>query len=163
MMKNVFLFLFVLLPIFIAINIYFLDKHYFLCPIEYRSNIIVRADSRGNGLFAAERRGNRLHQGIDLYAVVGTPVLASRGGRVIIAGKNQGMGNYIVMRHPGNILTLYGHLSKIYVSKGRFIRQGEVIGAAGKTGNANFYNIQPHLHFEIRKNSIPQDPLEYLE
>jgi len=73
------------------------------------------------------------------------------------------MGNFIIIRHPGNIITMYGHLFRIYVNKNAFVRQGEVIGSVGKTGNANYRDIQPHLHFEIRKNGVPQDPLEYIE
>lgn len=162
-MKKALLFLCIVLPIYLFISLYFLDKDYFLCPIEYKSDIIIRSDSRGNGFFAAERKGNRLHQGIDLSAEIGTPVRASRSGRAQVAKYSRGIGNYIVIRHPGNITTLYGHLSQIYVSKGKFVRQGEVIGAVGKTGNAKFRGIQPHLHFEVRKESILQDPLEYLQ
>jgi len=104
-----------------------------------------------------------VHEGIDLFAEIGSPVLACRSGRIIAARKNRGMGNYIIIRHPGNIITVYGHLFRIYVYKNAFVRQGQVIGSVGKTGNANYRDIQPHLHFEIRKNGIPQDPLVYLE
>lgn len=162
-MKKVFLFLLIILPVYLSISIYFLDKYYFLCPIEYQRDILTRCDSRGDGLFNTPRNGNRLHQGIDLLAEVGRPVLASRSGRVVAARDTRGMGKYISIRHHGNITTLYGHLSEIYVSKGRFVRQGEIIGRSGKTGNANFADILPHLHFEVRQASIPQDPLIYLE
>ena len=83
----------------------------------------------------------------------------------VITNKNKktGSGNYVIIRHPGNISTLYGHLLEVYVKKNNLVRQGEVIGSVGKTGNANYADIQPHLHFEVRKNGIPQDPLEYLE
>jgi murein DD-endopeptidase MepM/ murein hydrolase activator NlpD len=117
----------------------------------------------GDGLFGSHRKGNRLHQGIDFFAPVGTPILASRSGIVISTKRNPGMGNYIIIRHSPALITIYGHLSRIYVTKGKFVRQGEIIGAAGKTGNANYQGILSHLHFEIRKNGIPQDPLEYLE
>lgn len=162
-MKRALLFLLIIFLIYLLISLYFLDKDYFLCPIEYERDIVIRSDKRGNGFFAASRNDNRLHQGIDLLAKIGTPVVACRSGKVIAAKYNQGMGKHLIIRHPGNLTTLYGHLSEIYVLKDRFVRQGEIIGAVGKTGNANFYNIQPHLHFEIRKNNIAQDPLEYLE
>ena len=162
-MRKLLLFLLVILPVYLFISLYFLDKDYFLCPIQYKGEIIVRNDSRGDGLFGAERNGRRIHEGIDLFAPLGTQVLASRSGRVASARKNQGMGNYVVIRHPGNLITIYGHLSRIFVKKGQFVRQGQLIGSVGKTGNANYRDIQPHLHFEVRKNSIPQDPLKYLE
>jgi len=145
------------------VNLYFLDKDYFLCPIEYKRGIIIRNDNRGDGIFAANRSGRRIHQGVDLWANIGIPVLASRSGRVIAAKQNHGMGNYVIIQHPGNIATVYGHLSKIEVANNQFVRQGQVVGLVGKTGNANFCDIQPHLHFEVRKNNIPQDPMEYLE
>ncbi len=162
-MKKVFVFLLLVLPLGFAAVFWFLDKSYFLCPVEYQRDIVVRCDGRGDGFFGAERSGRRLHEGIDLYAAVGTPVLAARSGKVIAARHTRGMGNFVIIRHWGNITTIYGHLSKIYVSKGRFVRQGDVIGAVGKTGNANYRGIMPHLHFEVRKNGVPQDPLEYLQ
>jgi murein DD-endopeptidase MepM/ murein hydrolase activator NlpD len=161
-MKKIFISLLVALPFYFLISLYFLDKHYFLCPIEYKADIIIRSDSRGNGFFAAERNGKRTHEGIDLFAQIGTPVLACRSGQVIAARRSRGMGNYIIIRHPGNLTTIYGHLSKIYVHRRQFVRQGEVIASVGKTGNANYRDIQPHLHFEVRKDGIPQDPLDYL-
>ena len=161
-MKKIWLFLLIVLPVYLLISLYFLDKNYFLCPIEYKRDILVRCDSRGEGFFGSSRNGNRLHEGIDLFAKIGTPVLAARSGRVIKAQKSRGMGNYIIMRHGKDLITIYGHLSKIYVRPNQFVRQGEIIGEVGKTGNANFPDIQPHLHFEIRKNGIHQDPLEYL-
>lgn len=162
-MKKALLFLLIFLPIYLLIGLYFLDKDYFLCPIEYKRDIIIRSDRRGDGSFAAERNGNRIHEGVDLLASIGTPVLASRAGIVVAARYSQGMGNFIIIHHPGNITSIYGHLSKIYVTKGEFVRQGEVIGAVGKTGNANFRDIQPHLHFEVKKAGISQNPLEYLQ
>lgn len=161
-MKRILLFLLLVLPVYLLVSLYFVDKHYFLCPIEYKGDIVIRSDNRGNGLFAANRNGRRIHEGIDLFAEKGSPVLACRSGIVIAARKSRGMGNYIIIRHPGNIITIYGHLSNIYVHRHKFVRQGEIIGSVGKTGNANHPNIQPHLHFEVRKDSIPQDPLKYL-
>ncbi len=161
-MKRILLFLLLVLPVYLLVSLYFLDKHYFLCPIDYKRDAIIRCDTWGEGFFASKRKGNRLHDGLDLFAEIGTSVKASRSGIVIAARKSRGMGNYIIIRHPGNIITIYGHLSNIYVHRHKFVRQGEIIGSVGKTGNANHPNIQPHLHFEVRKDSIPQDPLEYL-
>lgn len=152
-----------ILPVYLVINLYFLDKAYFLPPLEYPGDIVIRCDSRGNGFFAAPRNGRRLHRGIDLLSAIGTPVFACRWGIVSVAREEKmGMGKYLVIRHPGGITTLYGHLSDIYVSPRQLVRQGELIGRVGKTGNARAPGIQSHLHFEVRKNGIPQDPLEYL-
>ncbi|MDD4980213.1 MAG: M23 family metallopeptidase [Candidatus Omnitrophica bacterium] len=162
-MKKLFLFLLLFLLGYIVLSFYFLDKCYFLCPIEYKGDIVIRHDSRGNGFFAAQRNGRRIHEGIDLYAEVGTPVLASRSGVVVAARKSKGMGNFVIVRHNSRIITIYGHLSKIFVRRNEFVSQGEVIGSVGKTGNANSPDIKPHLHFEVRKNGRPQDPWEYLQ
>ena len=154
----------VILPLYLIFSLYFLDKNYFLCPVEYKMGIVVRSDNRGDGFFQANRNGRRVHRGIDLASELNSPVVAARSGRVIVAkNEERGMGNYIVIRHPGNITTLYGHLSKIYVGQNQFVRQGQIIGKVGKTGNANYPDIQTHLHFEVRKDGILQDPLEYLE
>ena len=161
-MKKILLFLLITLPIYLVVSLYFLDKEYFICPIDYKKDILIRCDGRGNGFFAADRSGNRLHEGLDFLAVIGTPVRASRSGKVASADKNRGMGNYVIIKHPGRVVTVYGHLLRAYVTKGKFVRQGEIIAEVGKTGNANYANIEPHLHFEVRKDGMPQDPLEYL-
>lgn len=162
-MKKALLILFILAIAILIAGSYFLNRRSFLCPIEYKGEIIIRSDSRGDGFFAANRRGRRTHEGIDLFAPLGVPVLASRLGWVISARQNHGMGKYVIIKHLGGYISIYGHLSEIYVKKGRFVWQETIIGSVGKTGNANSRNIQPHLHFEIRKNGIPLDPLEYIE
>lgn len=176
-MKKVSLFLLLILTFYIVLSLFFLDKYYFICPINYRGDFIIRTDSMGDGLFGSRRSGRRMHQGIDLFADIGEPVLAARSGIVALAKGGQttasrpvalaknsrGMGNYIVLRHNLSLVTIYGHLSEIYVHKNRFVRQGDIIGAVGKTGNANYRSMHSHLHFEIRRNGIPQDPLEYLD
>ena len=147
----------------LAASIYSRDKVYFLCPIEYKGDIIVRNYTRGDGFFASPRSGKRLHNGIDLLAEVGTPVRAARSGRVIAATSNNGMGNFIRIQHADTMVTLYGHLSAIYVSNNQRVRQGQVIGAVGKTGNARYRDMLAHLHFEVRKDGILQDPSGYLK
>lgn len=160
-MKKTFLSLLIIFPVYLIVSLSFLDKEYFLCPIRYKSDLIIRCDNFGDGLFAANRRGRRIHEGIDLRAETGTPVLASRFGLVVSAKRNRGMGNYIVIKHEDHIISIYGHLSQIFVAKGQSVKQGEVIGSVGKTGNASHRDILAHLHFEIRKNGIPQDPLQF--
>lgn len=161
-MKKALLFLLLIFTIYIALSFSFLDKHYFICPINYQSDFIIRSDSMGDGLFGTRRSGGRMHQGIDLLAEVGEPVLAVRSGLVVQAKNSKGMGNYIVLRHSPSLTTIYGHLLKICVRENQLVRQGDIIGLVGKTGNANYADMRAHLHFEIRKNNIPQDPLQYL-
>lgn len=89
------------------------------------------------------------YNGIDLAAPTGTPLLASADGQVIIArgsGYNGGYGLYVVIRHSNGTQTLYGHMSRVSVSVGQNVTQGQVIGAVGNTGRST----GPHVHFEIR-------------
>ena len=90
------------------------------------------------------------YNAVDLAAPVGTPIMASAGGVVIISkvgGWNGGYGNYIVISHPNGTQSVYGHESRNYVSVGQTVTQGQIIGLVGKTGEAT----GPHLHFEIRR------------
>ena len=162
MIKKFLLIILILLCAYVFLSLAELDKQYFICPIEYKNDIIVRNDNRGDGLFASARSGKRIHKGLDLLADVGTPVCAARSGKVISATVNKGMGKYIIIRHRDNIITIYGHLSNIFVWKDDYVRQGQIIGSVGKTGNARAAGMLPHLHFEIRKDGVPRDPLEYI-
>ncbi len=161
-MKKILLLFLLLFTVLVAPGLYFLDKDYFLCPIAYKTDIVIRSDSRGSGMFASSRSGNRVHKGIDLLAGTGTPVAAARSGIVVWADEAKGMGKYVAIRHMHHLTTIYGHLSQICVRKNEFVRQGCVIGQVGKTGNANHPGMLPHLHFEVRKNNSPEDPLVYL-
>lgn len=94
------------------------------------------------------------HNGIDFGANIGTPVLASASGRIILAkfgGYNGGYGNMIIIAHDSGIQTVYAHLSRINVSIGQFVTQGQFIGAVGNTGRST----GPHLHFEVRGAKNP--------
>ena len=99
------------------------------------------------------------HLGIDLAAPKGTPILCSRGGTVLYTGKEfRGFGKMILVESGDGWAALYAHLDKILVSEGQKVKQGEVIGAMGRTGHATGV----HLHFEIRKDRGPVDPLPLL-
>ncbi|HUV06481.1 MAG TPA: M23 family metallopeptidase, partial [Spirochaetia bacterium] len=98
------------------------------------------------------------HNGIDIGNYTGTRITAAMTGKVARLGFFPGLGKYIIMIHPDAFQTLYGHLSKITVSEGTRIAQGEKIGEMGNTG----YSTGPHLHFTVFKNSVPVDPLKYL-
>src|SRR3989338_5463579 len=113
-MRKTLVALLIILLAYLILSLSSLDKDYFLCPIRYKSDIIIRCDNYGDGFFAANRRGRRVHEGVDLMAEIGTPVLASRSGVVVSARKIRGMGNYIVIKHEGHLISIYGHLSAIF-------------------------------------------------
>jgi len=102
-------------------------------------------------------RWGRMHEGIDIAAPAGTPIHAAAAGRVIIAGYMGGYGNLTVIDHGGGITTAYAHQSAIWVSGGS-VAQGQSIGAVGTTGSST----GNHLHFEVRINGSPVNPLSYL-
>jgi murein DD-endopeptidase MepM/ murein hydrolase activator NlpD len=103
-------------------------------------------------------RWGRMHEGLDLGAAYGTPIAAAAAGVVIYAGWEGGYGNLTVIDHGGGLATAYGHQSRIAVSVGQSVAQGEIIGNVGSTG----HSTGPHLHFEVRVNGQAVDPLGYL-
>jgi murein DD-endopeptidase MepM/ murein hydrolase activator NlpD len=103
-------------------------------------------------------RWGRLHAGIDIPLPEGTGLRAADSGTVAIAGWVGGYGNYTCIQHGGSLSTCYGHQSSISVSVGQSVSQGQVIGYSGNTG----HSTGPHLHFEVRINGSPVDPLGYL-
>ena len=102
-------------------------------------------------------RWGRLHAGIDIAVPYGTPIHAAASGTVIFAGWMGGYGNFVIIDHGGGLSTAYGHQSSIAVGGGS-VSQGQVIGYVGCTGHC----FGPHLHFEVRVNGTPVDPLGYL-
>lgn len=101
----------------------------------------------------------RCHYGIDLAAATGAPILAAKDGTVEIAGdENDGFGLKIVLKHPDGSKSLYAHLSKINVTQGQQVRQGNAIGLMGSTGNST----GPHLHWEVDLGNGTIDPLPLL-
>ena len=102
-------------------------------------------------------RWGRMHEGIDIAAPTGRPIGAAAAGTVIVAGWSGGYGNLVVVSH-GTISTAYGHMSRIAVSNGQQVSRGTVLGAVGSTG----HSTGPHLHFEVRVNGSPQNPINYL-
>lgn len=104
-------------------------------------------------------RGHQLHEGIDLAASVGQPVEASASGKVIYSGWIGGYGWIIIIEHANGYTTRYAHNSALLVKSGEMVSQGQVIAKAGSSGKSN----GSHVHFEIRKNGIPQNPVHYLE
>jgi murein DD-endopeptidase MepM/ murein hydrolase activator NlpD len=99
-----------------------------------------------------------MHSGIDLAAPYGTPIKASEGGVVIYSGWYGGYGKVVILDHAKGFSTLYAHLSSTKVTVGSRVKQGEVVGFEGSTG----YATGPHLHFEVREQGKPKNPVIYL-
>ncbi len=99
----------------------------------------------------------RFHSGVDFGADYGSTIRAADRGVVIFAGWYGGYGNAVIIDHGNNITTLYGHTSGLYVSEGQAIERGQPIAAVGSTG----LSTGPHLHFEVRQNGEPVDPMAY--
>lgn len=106
-------------------------------------------------------RWGRLHAGIDISAPGGTPIRAADAGRVVLmqgVGASGGYGNYTCVQHTSNMSTCYAHQSRFGTSKGASVSKGQVIGFVGNTGNS----FGDHLHFEVRVNGSPVNPMGYL-
>ena len=89
---------------------------------------------------------------------MGTPIHAAADGVVVWAGPRGGYGNCTIIDHGNSLATLYGHQSVIGVTVGQHVTRNQVIGKVGSTG----MSTGPHLHFEVRVNGVPVDPLQYL-
>ena len=127
---------------------------------EKTTSIVAFATpSRGIVTSGFGERWGKMHCGMDIGAVSGSPILAALDGVVSYSGWEQGYGNTITINHANNIMTLYGHCSKINVVLGQSVKKGDVIGAVGSTGNST----GPHLHFEVRVNGVAVNPTSYLK
>lgn len=103
-------------------------------------------------------RGYEFHSGQDIEAPPGEPVVAGASGKVIFTGWQNGYGQLVVIDHGGGLTTRYGHLSHIDVALGKTVARSEFIGRVGSTGRST----GPHLHYEVRINDEPVNPLQYL-
>lgn len=128
------------------------QKSYFDWPVD---------EARMTRGFIPKPTGKRKrpHWGLDLAAIKGTPILASHDGTVIYVGRDfKGFGRMILIEGKKGWASLYAHLSKAHIREGERVHQGQVIAEMGRTGRASGV----HLHFEIRKDRGPVDPLYYL-
>lgn len=113
-----------------------------------------------NGVFTSPfgPRWGRLHAGVDLAAPDGTPIYAADSGRVVILGPTGGYGNYTCVQHSASLSTCYAHQSRFGTTMGASVTRGQTIGYVGNTGNS----FGAHLHFEVRINGNPVNPVPYL-
>jgi murein DD-endopeptidase MepM/ murein hydrolase activator NlpD len=99
------------------------------------------------------------HPGIDIAAAIGTPVTATAAGKVVFAGNDSTYGLTVIIEHADNISTLFGHNSELLVGVGSVVAAGQKIALSGNTGKST----APHLHYEIRENGKPVNPLRYID
>ena len=104
-------------------------------------------------------RNGRHHDGIDIGARKGTPIVAAAGGKIMFSGWGPtGYGLMLIIKHKSNLTTVYAHNAYVHVHKIQMVKQGQRIASVGSTGRST----GPHLHFEVRNNSNPMNPLNYL-
>jgi murein DD-endopeptidase MepM/ murein hydrolase activator NlpD len=99
--------------------------------------------------------GGHWHSGVDLAVARGAPVLAALGGVARVQWAASGYGLHVLIDHGGGLLTLYAHLEFASVASGSMVAAGDVVGAVGSSGNST----GPHLHFEVRRDGVAEDPL----
>lgn len=126
---------------------------------EPAKNFVVRWPTSGGVSSVYGPRWGRFHNGIDIRANKGTPIVAAASGRIIFAGRLNGYGKTVIMDH-GQYRSLYGHCGRIVVKRGAWVRAGTHIANVGNTGNSR----GAHLHFELRtRRDKPVDPMPFLE
>lgn len=104
-------------------------------------------------------RNGRKHEGIDIAAPKGTPIHAAAAGEVVFSGWGPtGYGKMVIIKHKHHLTTLYAHNSRLIARKGNHVKQGQKISLMGSTGRST----GPHLHFEVRNDTHPKDPIKYL-
>ena len=122
-------------------------------------SLIKPVNGRISSRFGANSRvRSGSHTGLDIATSTGTPIKAAASGTVTFAGWKGSYGNLLVITHSNGVQTYYGHCSKLYVSSGQKISQGQTVAAVGSTGNST----GPHLHFEIRVNGVAYNPQRYV-
>lgn len=140
---------------------------------EYKDNLSANSISRGAGVSVAKMcipaigritsnygmRWGRMHYGVDIGAPYGSEIIAADNGTITYAEWEGGYGKLIVIQHAGGLSSYYGHCSLINVKVGQFVQKGQKIGEIGSTGEST----GPHVHFEIRNNGEPTNPLNFIK
>jgi lipoprotein NlpD len=103
-------------------------------------------------------RGSEHHDGLDLAAPEGTPIVAADAGTVLYAGEQRGYGRIVLIAHRGDLVTVYAHNRDNLVHRGETVARGQQLATVGQSGNAS----GPHVHFEVRQGTRPRNPMEYL-
>jgi len=150
------------------------DSNQIASIIQQRMRELAARQSIGTGRFKSPNDGElssnfgwrihpiwgyeRFHAGVDFAADYGSKILAADTGIVILADWYGGYGNTVVIDHGAGLSSLYGHASQLLVSVGQTVKQGDVVSLVGSTG----FSTGPHLHFEVRENGDPVDPMKYL-
>lgn len=98
------------------------------------------------------------HKGIDIGKNNGEPIVAPANGTVTFVGRQSGYGNCVEIRHANGISTMYAHMKSYTVKRGQEVKRSDVIGYVGNTGRST----GPHLHYEVRVNGVPVDPMKYI-
>ena len=131
-----------------------------LALVPYRKPVIGEVEfTSGFGVRSDPFLGRpAMHTGLDFRAAMGDPVRATASGKVASAGWAGGYGRMVEIDHGNGLSTRYGHLSAINVKVGEYVKIGQVIGEVGSTGRST----GPHLHYEVRLNNNPVNPLEYI-
>lgn len=127
-----------------------------------------RPETIATGIFANPTRGRltspfgmrwgRRHEGIDIAAPIGTSIIAADGGLVTFAGRRGAYGNLVIVNHENGFQTYYAHCHRFHVKVGDRVHKGQIIATVGNTGRST----GPHLHFEVRKNGVPVNPMSFV-
>lgn len=122
-------------------------------------NSFVSFPAKGTITSAFGMRWGKMHNGIDIGAPMGNPIYAVMDGKIICAEWEDGYGKVIKIDHGVGVQTVYGHCNNIDVNVGQQVKKGEKIGEVGSTGRST----GPHVHFEVRVEGVPQNPVKYLK
>ena len=126
--------------------------------VNYQMPVQGRISSEFGNRFHPIDKRIKFHAGIDIAAPLGTPIATAASGTVKFAGWSKGYGNMVIIEHPDGRQTRYGHASKLFVATGDTVTAGQQIAAVGSTGKST----GPHVHFEMRENDQPVNPLKFL-
>jgi murein DD-endopeptidase MepM/ murein hydrolase activator NlpD len=134
------------------------EQHASIAPPASKSEFIWPVSGRILSAFGPKEAGRR-NDGVNIATPIGTAVRAARAGEVIYIGNElRGYGNLVLIRHDDGYVSAYAHNSRILVARGAFVQQGQEIAESGESGSVD----APQVHFEIRKDRKPIDPLDYL-